>query len=122
MKGWVDFMKIETKKGSLEITNEVFTAITGSAATSCFGVKGMALTSKTDGLVHLLKRESMAKGVKVVCYNDESISIALHIIVKHGVNLVAVSREIMKEVRYVVTNTTGVAVRKIEVFIDGIRI
>lgn len=114
-------MKIETKKGHIDITTDVFTAITGSAATSCYGVKGMALTSKVDGLVHLLKRESMAKGVKVFCHNDESISIELHIIVNHGVNLVAVSKEIIKEVRYVVTDTTGVQVRSIEVFVDGIR-
>ncbi|MFI3252990.1 MAG: Asp23/Gls24 family envelope stress response protein [Eubacteriales bacterium] len=114
-------MKIDNKRGHIEITNDVFTAITGSAATSCYGVKGMALTSKVDGLVHLLKRESMAKGVKVTCHSDESISIQLHIIVEHGVNLVAVSNAIMSEVQYVVTNTTGVPVKKIEVFVDGIR-
>ena len=28
-----------------------FTAVTGSAATNCYGVKGMAVRSKTDGLV-----------------------------------------------------------------------
>ncbi len=114
-------MKIENTKGHIDITTEVFNAITGSAATSCYGVKGMALTSKVDGLVHLLKRESMAKGVKVTTHNDGSISIQLHIIVNHGVNLVAVSKAIMSEVRYVVTETTGVPVKKIEVFIDGIR-
>lgn len=114
-------MKIENKMGHIDITTDVFTAITGSAATSCYGVKGMALTSKVDGLVHLLKRESMAKGVKVACHSDESISIHLHIIVEHGVNLVAVSRAIMSEVRYKVTECTGVPVRDIQVFIDGIR-
>lgn len=114
-------MKLENKKGHIDITPDVFTAITGSAATSCYGVKGMALTSKADGLVHLLKRESMAKGVKVICHDDQSVSIQLHIIVEHGVNLVAVSRAIMSEVRYVVTDTTGVPVKNIDVFVDGIR-
>lgn len=114
-------MKLETKKGHIEITTDVFTAITGSAATSCFGVKGMALTSKADGLVHLLKRESMAKGVKVTMNDDETVSIQIHIIVEHGVNLVAVCRAIMSEVQYVVTDTTGVPVKKIDVFVDGVR-
>lgn len=114
-------MKLENKLGHINITNEVFTAITGCAATSCYGVKGMAFTSKADGLVHLLKRESMAKGVKVTTNEDETVSIALHIIVDHGVNLVAVSRAIMSEVRYVVTNATGVPVKKVDVFVDGIR-
>ena len=58
-------MKLHTEKGEVIINSDVFTAITGAAATNCYGVKGMAVRSKTDGLVHLLKRESMAKGVKV---------------------------------------------------------
>lgn len=115
-------MKLENNQGHIEITTEVFTAITGSAATSCFGVKGMALTSKADGLVHLLKKESMAKGVRVTCHDDQTVSLELHIIVEHGVNLVAVSRAIMSEVRYVVTDTTGVPVKKVNVFVDGVRL
>ena len=58
-------MKVQMEKGSLIISNDVFTQIAGAVATSCFGVKGMAVRSKTDGLVHLLRRESMSKGVKV---------------------------------------------------------
>ena len=60
------------EKGSLIISNDVFTQIAGAVATSCFGVKGMAVRSKTDGLVHLLRRESMSKGVKVTANEDGS--------------------------------------------------
>ena len=59
-------MKLANELGEIRISSEVFTAITGAAATNCYGVKGMAVRSKTDGLVHLLKRESMAKGVKEI--------------------------------------------------------
>ena len=100
-------MKLENDLGEIRISSDVFTAITGSAATNCYGVKGMAVRSKTDGLVHLLKRESMA--------------IELHIIVENGVNLVAVCRSIMSEVRYVVSKTTGVEVRSVDVFVDSMR-
>ena len=80
-------MKIQTDKGQIRISSEVFTNITGAAATNCYGVKGMAVRSKTDGLVHLLRRESMAKGVKVTYNEDGTVSIELHIIVDNGVNL-----------------------------------
>ena len=53
-------MKLETELGEIRISSDVFTTVTGSAATNCYGVKGMAVRSTTDGLVHLLKRESMA--------------------------------------------------------------
>ena len=62
-------MKLQTEKGEITISSDVFTNITGAAATNCYGVKGMAMRSKTDGLVHLLRRESMGKGVKVT-YNE----------------------------------------------------
>ena len=73
-------MKMQTEKGEIRISNEVFTNITGAAATNCYGVKGMAVRSATDGLVHLLKRESMGKGVKVYYNEDNTVSIELHTI------------------------------------------
>ena len=115
-------MKLQTEQGEIRINNEVFTAITGSAATNCYGVKGMAVRSTTDGLVHLLKRESMAKGVKVHYNEDGTVSLELHIIVDNGVNLTAVCRSIMSEVRYVVSSTTGVEVKSVDVFVDSMRV
>ena len=112
-------MNLNTAKGDLHIASDVFTSITGAAATNCYGVKGMAVRSKTDGLVHLLRRESMAKGVKVIYNEDGSVSIELHIIVDNGVNLMAVSRSIMSEVRYNVNRITGVEVKNVNVCIDS---
>lgn len=112
-------MKQRTDKGEIRISSEVFTNLTGAAATNCFGVKGMAMRSKTDGLVHLLRRESMSKGVKVLYNEDGTVSVQLHIIVDAGVNLMAVSRSIMNEVRYNVSRLTGVEVRSVDVCIDS---
>ena len=63
-------MKIQTNKGEINISNEVFTTISGYAATNCFGVKGMAYRSMQDGLVQLLRRESLAKGIKITSLED----------------------------------------------------
>ena len=112
-------MKLQTEKGEIRISSDVFSNITGAAATNCYGVKGMAVRSTTDGLVHLLRRESMAKGVKVRYHDDAGVSNEPHIIVDNGVNLTAVSRSIMSEVKYVVSRTTGVEVRNVDVYIDS---
>ena len=114
-------MKLETELGEIRVSSDVFTTITGSAATNCYGVKGMAVRSTTDGLVHLLKRESMSKGVKVYYNAEGTVSIELHIIVENGVNLMAVCRSIMSEVRYVVSKTTGVEVASVDVCVDSMR-
>ncbi len=115
-------MKLQTEKGEIRISSDVFTSVTGAAATNCYGVKGMALRSKTDGLVHLLRRESMSKGVKVRYNSDSSVSIELHIIVDNGVNLTAISRSIMERVKYDVSRTTGVEVRNVDVCIDSMNV
>lgn len=113
------FMNLETEKGKITIASDVFTNITGAVATSCYGVKGMAMRSTADGLVHLLRKESMAKGVKVRYHDDATVSIELHIIVDNGVNLTAVSRSIMSEVRYHVSRITGVEVKRVDVCVDS---
>ena len=114
-------INITNETGTIRITDDVFTNLAGDAATSCFGVKGMAGRSKDGGPLQLLRRESMSKGV-VVHYNDEddSISLELHIGVDQGVNMAAVSRSIMKEVSYKLTKNTGVPVKAVDVYIDTI--
>ena len=108
------------ENGSVIVSTSVYTDIAGTAASNCFGVKGMAARSMRDGLYHLLRKESMSKGVRVEFHEDESITIDLHIMVDNGVNLGAVGDSIISEVRYVVTKTTGTKVRAVNVFVDSI--
>ena len=112
----------EYENGSVNVSTSVYTEIVGTAATNCFGVKGMAARSVTDGVYHLLRKESVSKGVRVTFNEDDSISIDLHIIVDNGVNLNAVGASIISEVRYVVENTTGTEVRAVNVYIDSMMI
>ena len=76
----------------------------------------------TDGVYHLLRKESVGKGVRVNFNEDDSISIDLHIIVDNNVNLNAVGASIISEVRYVVTQCTGTEVRAVNVYIDSMMI
>ena len=112
-------IRVQTDQGEISVSNAVFTTITGAAATNCFGVKGMAYRSMTDGIVHLLRRESMSKGVKVNYNEDGSVSIQLHIVVENGVNIPAVCDAIINQVRYLVSSYTGVQVANVEVFVDS---
>ncbi len=107
------------ENGSVNVSTSVYTDIAGTAASNCFGVKGMAARSVSDGVYHLLRKESMAKGVRVDFHEDETISIDLHIIVDNGVNLGAVGASIISEVRYVVEKCTGTKVRDVNVYIDS---
>ena len=106
-------------QGSVNVSTNVYTDIAGTAASNCFGVKGMVARSVSDGLFHLLRKESMGKGVRVEFHDDETISIDLHIMVDSGINLSAVGASIISEVRYVVEKCTGTQVRAVNVYIDS---
>lgn len=108
-----------SEKGNVNIVNDVFANIVGDAASSCFGVKGMASQSKESGVWQLLRRESMSKGVSVHYSDDGSVGIELHIVVDHGVNLSALCDSIMSEVSYKVTESTGASVHQVDVYVDS---
>ena len=112
----------ENENGNVCVSASVYTDIAGTAASNCFGVKGMAARSVSDGVYHLLRKESMAKGVRVEFHEDETISIDLHIIVDNGVNLTTLGESIISRVRYEVNKYTGTQVRDVNVYIDSMMI
>ena len=112
-------IRCENELGSIAVSHNVYTKIAGNATTNCFGVKGMAIRSVSDGLVHLLRRESMSKGVHVTPNEDGSITIELHIIVNQGVNLPALGKAIISEVRYMVSQQTETEVKDVNVIVDS---
>ena len=113
-------IRLDTEKGRIAVSSSVYTNIAGLAANNCFGVKGMAVRSMTDGFVHLLRKEALSKGVHVTLNDDNSISIDLHIMVDHAVNIAAVGESIISEVCYVVHKQTGTEIRSVNVFVDSI--
>ena len=110
------------ENGSVNVSTSVYTDIAGTAALNCLSVKGMVARSVTDGLYHLLRKESVGKGVKVEFHEDNTITIDLHIMVGNGVNLNAVGNSIIDEVRYMVQTCTGTEVRAVNVYIDSMMI
>ena len=112
----------ENDKGSVNISTGVYTDIVGTAASNCMGVKGMAARSVKDGVDHLLRKESMGKGIQVNFNEDGSISLELHVMVGDGVNLHAIGKAIIEEVRYVVEKCTGTKVSAVNVYIDSMMI
>ena len=114
--------KIKTDLGVIAIENEVIARIAGLAAMECYGVVGMAAKSLRDGLVHLLKIESLSKGVNIETLDNGELAISLHIIVEYGTNLVAISNSLKDNVRYKVEECVGMTVRDVNIFIEGVRV
>ena len=107
------------ENGSVNVSSSVYTDIAGTAALNCLSVKGMVARSVSDGLYHLLRKESVGKGVKVEFHEDNTITVELHVMVGGGVNLNAVGNAIIDEVRYMVQSCTGTEVRAVNVYVDA---
>ncbi|NLL70142.1 MAG: Asp23/Gls24 family envelope stress response protein [Epulopiscium sp.] len=113
--------KLTNELGTILIENEVIARIAGLAAVECYGVVGMAAKNMTDGLVQLLKRESLTKGIKVFMVENK-VSLDFHIIVEYGVKISAVADNLISTVKYKVEEFIGLEVEKINIFVEGVRV
>ena len=113
--------RINNKLGEIQISSDVIAMYAGMTAVECFGIVGMAAVSMKDGLVKLLKRESLANGINVEV-EDNRLTIDFHVIVAYGVSICAVSDNLMATVKYKVEEFTGMSVEKINVFVEGVRV
>ena len=113
--------RINNKLGEIQISSDVIAMYAGMTAVECFGIVGMAAVSMKDGLVKLLKRESLTHGITVEV-QDNHISIDFHVIVSYGVSISAVSDNLIESVKYRVEEFTGMEVDKINIYVEGVRV
>ena len=112
---------MNTHMGNVTIDNEVIAQYAGSVAMECFGVVGMAGINVKDGLVKLLKMDSMTRGINVII-NNNKLTMNFHVILAYGVSILAVSNNLISNVKYKVEEFTGIEVEKINIFVEGVRV
>lgn len=112
---------MNTHLGSITIDKEVIAKYAGTVAVECFGIVGMAGISVKDGLVKLLKRDSLSRGIQVSMLQNKLV-LDFHVIVAYGTSLHAVSDNLMENVKYKVEEFTGIEVEKINIFVEGVRV
>ena len=107
--------------GNITIDKEVISQYAGSVAMECFGIVGMAGVNMKDGLVKLLKMDSMTRGI-VVSMENNKLVLDFHVIVAFGVSILAVSENLISNVKYKVEEFTGIGIEKINIFVEGVRV
>ncbi len=112
---------LNTHLGNINIDNEVIAKYAGSVAVECFGIVGMAGVSVKDGLVHLLKKDNLTRGINVSIENHKLV-LDFHVIVAYGVSIIAVSDNLINTVKYKVEEFAGIEISKINIYVDGVRV
>ncbi len=106
--------------GDITINSNVIATCAGSAAVECFGIVGMAWVNVKDGMVKLLRRDSWGKGISIQFENNR-ILIDCHVIVAYGVNIPAVTENLISNVKYKVEEITGFEVAEVNIYVEGVR-
>ncbi|MBE7064046.1 MAG: Asp23/Gls24 family envelope stress response protein [Clostridia bacterium] len=111
---------MHTDLGVVYMEESALAKMAGNIATKCYGVVGMVYRSKRDGIVSLLKRDKMGKGIQVTM-TEKGLSVSLHIMVEYGVNISAVSESIVKNVKYQMKENAGLVISDVTVYVESIR-
>ena len=111
-----------TDLGVITIDPEVVAKYAGTVAVECFGIVGMAAVSMKDGLVKLLKKESLTHGIQVEISDDNKLTINFHVIVSYGVSISVVCENLVSNVKYRVEEFTGMEVDEINIYVEGVRV
>lgn len=105
--------------GNITIDKEVIAQYAGTVATECFGIVGMGITVKD--VVKLLRKDNLSKGITVTI-NNNKLTLDFHVIVSYGVSILAVSDNLIDNVKYKVEAFTGMEIEKINIFVEGVRV
>ena len=110
---------LNTHMGNITIDKEVIAQYAGIVAMECFGIVGMGITVKD--VVKLLKRDNVTKGITVTV-NNNKLTLDFHVIVSYGVSILAVSNNLIDNVKYKVEEFTGMEIEKINIFVERVRV
>ena len=108
----------ETAYGSIHISEEAVATIVRMAADRVEGIAHAPL-SMASGFTEKLGKKNPAKGVKVEL-SEQEVKIALYIYVDYGVKIPKLAMELQKEVRQAVQLMTGLSVKEVNIFVQGI--
>ena len=112
--------RIDSGLGQIVIDTDVIATYAG-VAVECFGIVGMAAVSMKDGLVKLLRKDSLKHGISVTITEDNRIRLNFHVIVAYGVNISTIADNLVSNVKYKVEDFTGMEIEKINIYVEGVR-
>ena len=114
-------VKTSNIHGRITISDDAVAMVASFVAMECYGVVGLASRRISDSLAEIFRKNSVGKGVRVIC-DENKIYITVFAIIKHGLSKEAVSNSLKSLMKYSVENFTGMRVMEVNVNIVGVRV
>jgi len=106
-----------SRLGRITISNDAIAQIVAATALECYGVVG--LKGSLRGRL-APGRPARARGIAVGA-EGEAVTVDVHVVVEHGLNLAEVAATVRSQVAYEVERLTGLGVAGVEVVIQRVR-
>lgn len=118
-EGTITMISYYNTYGKVNLTGNFFSELVATTVQSGYGVAGMSLGRTTDQIKYIARPNAPGKGVRVV-EQDNKLNIEIHIKVTYGLNIKAAVKSITHKVKYIVEETTGLEVNRIDVAVDDV--
>ena len=105
--------------GSIQISEEVVASVAAMAVLEVEGVCGLSSSIGTD-IAEMLGRKTLAKGIRLVPEEDNSLRIDCDVVAKYGSSIFSLAEAVQESVKSSVESVTGMAVTQVNVNICGI--
>ncbi|MGB9976998.1 Asp23/Gls24 family envelope stress response protein [Thermovenabulum sp.] len=112
---------IKTPLGTINITREVIAVVAGNAAVECYGLVGMVSQKMSDGIIELLGRDNLGKGVEVHI-DENNLIVDLYIAVQYGIKISEVAHNVIEKVHYNLNKYLGIVPDKVNVIVKTVRV
>ena len=103
------------KQGSIKVSAEVLSVISGMAVTDIEGVA--SLIEDPDSTVY--SKKMLSRGISVD-QKPDGLSVNINIVVKYGYSVAEVSREVQLKVKDAMENMLGFDVKTVNVVVAGV--
>ena len=109
-------IETKTKYGSISISNEAIADVVSDAVLSCYGVVGIAKrNSLRETIIEIAKKGNFSQGI-FVSQDKRNVTIDLYVVIAYDVKITEVLLEVQKRVKYIVSKTFNLSIKKINVF------
>ena len=112
--------QLSSSLGRITISTGAIGQIVSQTAARCYGVVEIGGGARAR-VGRLLPRSRGLHGISVTGEGD-SVSLDLHVVVEHGLNLAEVASTVRNRVSYEVERMTGLEVAKVEVHIESVKV
>ncbi len=115
------YLNVNNSYGAIKISKRVIAKVAAMAAGECYGLVGMVSRLGAPNLTELFRGEQGARGV-LVREIEGGIEINLYVVFEFGLRIQTVAENVVERVKYSVELATGVKVKRINVYVESVRL